>query len=86
MKKMNISEQNHLIEDGISQIEQIQSTLINVGSAVATPRSSDQEKKVNHTAFDNENVEALEEWIDKMDTCLPPLKNFILPSGGFAAS
>jgi cob(I)alamin adenosyltransferase len=56
---------------------------------VATPRKSDedQEKKVLHTAFDGvTHVGNLEKWIDQMDLELPPLKNFILPSGGYAAS
>ena len=60
--------------------------MIDVGSHVATPRTSDQEKKVAHTGFDSDHIAALEAWIDKMDEDLPPLKNFILPSGGLAAS
>jgi cob(I)alamin adenosyltransferase len=70
------------------QLEEIQARLIDLGSHVATPRKSDedQEKKVSHTVFDPANVENLEKWIDQMDLILPPLKNFILPSGGLAAS
>ena len=70
------------------QLEEIQARLIDLGSQVATPRNSDeeQEKKIAHTSFDPENVHHLERWIDQMDLVLPQLKNFILPSGGLAAS
>ena len=36
--------------------------------------------------FPEEHVTDLEHWIDAMDTKLPALKNFILPSGGLAAA
>lgn len=71
------------------QVEDIQARLIDLGSHVATPRKTEDdisEKKLAHTAFDEENVFKLERWIDHMETGLPPLKNFILPSGGLAAS
>ena len=60
-----------------------------MGSHIATPRKTEKigaEKKVTHTAFDEYNVENLENWIDGMDATLPPLTTFILPSGGLAAS
>lgn len=70
------------------QLEEIQARLIDLGAQVATPRKSDeeQEKKIAHTSFDPKCISELEKWIDEMDLVLPPLKNFILPSGGFAAS
>ena len=69
-----------------TQLEEIQARLIDVGSHVATPRTSDHETKVAHTEFDGDNIKNLENWIDVWDQELPPLKNFILPSGGLAAS
>ena len=68
------------------RFEEIQSRLLDVGSAVATPldRSTDAKKK--RVAFDDAHVDALEAWIDAMDLDLPPLRNFILPSGGFPSA
>ena len=60
--------------------------MIDLGSHVATPRTSSAEKKISQTDFDPENVDNLERWIDEFDQELPPLTNFILPSGGLAAS
>ena len=75
-------------DDLCQQIDEIQARLLDVGSHIATPRSADEEdaKKIKHTEFDETHVLNLERWIDAMDENLPPLKNFILPSGGLAAS
>ena len=69
-----------------SQIENIQSRLFDVGSAIATPRSSASEIKKNRTLFPDISVPQVEEWIDEMDATLPPLQNFILPSGGLCST
>mmetsp|Transcript_5377 Transcript_5377/g.8342 ORF Transcript_5377/g.8342 Transcript_5377/m.8342 type:complete len:241 (-) Transcript_5377:559-1281(-) len=69
-----------------SQLEEIQSRLIDVGSAVATPRSSSDPGKLERVKFDTNNVDLLETWIDAIDVQLPALTNFILPSGGRSSS
>ena len=70
-----------------NQLSLIQSLLLDCGSAIATPSSSG-EAKVERCRFDPQGaaVTQLEAMIDEMDAQLPPLTNFILPSGGKAAS
>lgn len=69
------------------RLEQIQSRLFDLGACVATPLTSASESKQRRTGlFDEQNVAQLEAWIDEMDEQLPPLKCFILPSGGGLAS
>eukprot|EP00485_Elphidium_margaritaceum_P004032 CAMPEP_0202689186 /NCGR_PEP_ID=MMETSP1385-20130828/4511_1 /ASSEMBLY_ACC=CAM_ASM_000861 /TAXON_ID=933848 /ORGANISM="Elphidium margaritaceum" /LENGTH=182 /DNA_ID=CAMNT_0049344285 /DNA_START=250 /DNA_END=794 /DNA_ORIENTATION=+ len=70
------------------KLMEIQSRLLDIGSAIATPATSDKsnDKKKEHVHFDGENVTILEKWIDEMDEQLPALRNFILPSGGLSAS
>ncbi|QDZ20528.1 Cobalamin adenosyltransferase [Chloropicon primus] len=68
------------------QLEAIQSRLLDVGSAVATPPERATEKKSMRVVFPTGPTEDLEKWIDAYDAEIPPLKNFILPSGGLAAS
>lgn len=66
-------------------LEFIQSRLLDIGSVIATPRSSGHEK-ISELEFKPEHVESLEKWIDNLEKDLPPLKNFILPSGGEASA
>ncbi|GAB4225493.1 MAG: cob(I)yrinic acid a,c-diamide adenosyltransferase [Chlamydiales bacterium] len=64
-----------------NQLIEIQHALFDIGAAVATPRSSSNEKKINQTRFDNQATKSVEDWIDEWDKELPPLKTFILPGG-----
>lgn len=68
------------------QLITIQHALFDVGAAVATPRTTAATTKLEKTRFDNEEIEALEEWIDTMEKELPPLKCFILPGGSPAGA
>jgi ATP:cob(I)alamin adenosyltransferase len=68
------------------QLEVIQSRLLDIGSAVATPANKSSERKLENVRFNASATEQLEKWLDTMDDTLPPLRNFILPSGGKAAS
>lgn len=69
-----------------AQLEAVQSRLLDVGSAVATPLSSSTVKKLQRVAFDPGATAQLESWIDGWDAELQPLTLFILPSGGPGAS
>lgn len=77
------NQSNNGIEEYISEI---QSRLFDIGSHVAVPRSSPGEAKKLRTDFNDTHLESLEQWIDLLDSDLPPLKNFILPSGGVCSS
>lgn len=61
-------------------LEKIQNTLFDAGSVLATP---DLEKLFGKVSgfIAGEDIEFLEKEIDRMDTDLPVLKNFILPGG-----
>lgn len=67
------------------QLAWIQSRLLDLGSAIATPSSSSDDKKAR-TAFDANHILTLEQWIDEWDAKLPRLVNFILPGGSECAS
>ncbi len=70
---------------GIRELLQgVQSALFDVGAQLATPDPARQEKSAIPTIAP-EDVRQLELEIDRLETELAPLKNFILP-GGTAAS
>ncbi|XP_034396644.1 corrinoid adenosyltransferase [Cyclopterus lumpus] len=64
------------------QLDKIQCILQDVGSNIATPRSTARESHIKKTTFTAQPIADLENWIDKFTEELPPLTNFILPSGG----
>ena len=65
---------------------EIQSRLMDIGSAIATPLSSSKKAKTERVEFNEANVGVLESWIDEMDETLPALRNFILQSAKLPCS
>lgn len=62
------------------KIVKIQSTLLDVGSFIATPRTKAKEQHLNRlSSFDSNLTKELETWIDTFELELKPLTNFILP-------
>ncbi|KAI9598909.1 Adenosylcobalamin biosynthesis, ATP:cob(I)alamin adenosyltransferase-like protein [Syncephalis fuscata] len=74
--------------DHLDRFSWIQCMLQDIGSNIATPRDARNQSKVEKTHFDvdGQAVKQLENWIDDMDKELPPLRQFILPSGGIASA
>lgn len=66
-------------------LAEIQSRLFDLGAAVATPLSSSEEKR-QYTEFPSYHIEQLEIWIDELDAQLPPITNFVIPSGGLSCT
>lgn len=80
-----ICEERKRVGDLPERLEQIQHHLFDLGAHVATPQDA-TEARLRRTAFPDSYTALLETWIDAYDTDLPPLRNFILPSGGVEAS
>lgn len=78
---LSVTNRGENLQRLIPMIEQIQSRLLDVGSAVATPVGSASPTKLKRAALPTGMVEQLELWIDELDAQLPPLTNFILPGG-----
>ncbi|XP_012945544.1 corrinoid adenosyltransferase isoform X2 [Aplysia californica] len=76
------SEAGHPMED---RLQIIQCVLQDVGSNIATPLSSARNAHLQKVKFNHKFIHEMESWIDEMTEELPPLKNFILPSGGKSA-
>ena len=72
-----------------ARLVEVQCRLLDVGSYLATPAPTTptpgQPVTHNCMALRGSWVMVLEGWIDEMDSALPKLTNFILPSGGLAS-
>ena len=70
------------------QLETVQAWLLDVGSALCTPRNSTENvRKLQRTrGVSHEAVVTLEGWIDAADSQLHKLLNFILPGGSQGAA
>ena len=74
-------------ENGLDgYLVEVQSRLFDLGAAVATPIAGSSEEKRNYTALDPKLTDQVEEWIDALDATLPPLSNFVIPSGGLSCT
>jgi cob(I)alamin adenosyltransferase len=63
----------------------VQSDLFTIGAILATPKTG-AAKPEHIPELAERRVEALEEWIDKLDEELSPLKVFVLPGGSELAA
>lgn len=67
-------------QDLLEMLDRIQRDLFALGARLADPahRIAD---RVTKAAVTGEDVTRLEEWIDRLESELPPLRRFILPGG-----
>ncbi|MFB5636731.1 MAG: cob(I)yrinic acid a,c-diamide adenosyltransferase [Nitrosopumilus sp.] len=72
---------NSLDEDIRQILTEIQNDLFLVGADLSNPNLNDVKNRVSL-----DMIEKLEQYIDKFESELPPLKNFILPGGDTAAA
>ena len=68
-----------------SMLEQVQRDLFALGSRLADP-SHKIAGRVTKAAITPDDVARLEQWIDDLETELPPLRRFILPGGSTAGA
>jgi cob(I)alamin adenosyltransferase len=71
-------------ENCLKTLRFIQNKLFTVGSYLATATETDAPKAAS--IITDDNVALLEAEMDRMDSELPPLKQFVLPGGSEAAS
>jgi cob(I)alamin adenosyltransferase len=77
----------HVCDELEARLIKMQSTLLDIGSFIATPRTRADKKQLDRlSTFEPTLIKELEQWIDAYELELPPLRNFILPSGGKCAA
>ena len=77
--------QGELSGDIAGLIEQLQKDLFAIGARLADPAEKIAER-VTKIAVTDADIGRLEEWIDRLEAELPPLRRFILPGGNRAGA
>jgi cob(I)alamin adenosyltransferase len=72
--------QSELAGDIVALVEQLQKDLFAIGARLADPAEKIAER-VTKVAVGEADVQRLEDWIDRLEAELPPLRRFILPGG-----
>ena len=75
---------NQIFSESASILLWVQNLLFDIGAEVSS--NSESISRIALNRFNNDHVNSLEKHIDKISEELPPLKNFVLPGGHFAAS
>ncbi len=70
--------------DGV--LGHVQRDLFAIGARLADASGRGSPERAAKTAVGEADVVRLEEWIDRMEAELPPLRRFILPGGGVAGA
>jgi len=74
-------------DEEIKQIlKEIQGDLLIIGADLSNPQKIKVEGKEHKLELTQEHVGKMEEWIQKFENELPPLTNFVLPSGSAGAT
>ncbi|HTI37613.1 MAG TPA: cob(I)yrinic acid a,c-diamide adenosyltransferase [Vicinamibacterales bacterium] len=76
------------IEDGELRVmlENIQRDLFAIGARLADPQHRIADRVTKAAAVSDNDISRLEQWIDALDTGLPPLRRFILAGGSPAGA
>jgi len=66
-------------------LEQLQKDLFAIGARLADPAEKIADR-VTKVAVTDADIQRLEDWIDRLEAELPPLRRFILPGGNTAGA
>jgi cob(I)alamin adenosyltransferase len=72
--------ESELSGDIVELIERLQKDLFAIGARLADPAEKIAER-VTKVAVADADIQRLEDWIDRFEAELPPLRRFILPGG-----
>ncbi len=70
-----------LAEADAGELRTVQSDLFTIGAQLATPEERTRGRRPLVPDLDPERINALENWIDRLERDLPELRTFILPGG-----